>query len=62
MIRMTSMYPESRDFPRAGHSHGPVDDKGVHIVQLKVLQGCHQVGTNMLGAVVGVPQFGLEEE
>ena len=61
MVRVTPMYPESWSLARAGDCHGPVDDKGVQVAQLEVLQGCHQIGTDVLWAVVRVPQFGLKK-
>ena len=39
-----------------------MDNKGIDVVQLQILQRGFQVGLHMLGPVIGVPQLGLDEE
>ena len=43
-------------------SLGPMDHKGVHIIQLQVLEGSHEIRLHMLLAMVGIPQLGLNEK
>ena len=44
----------------AGHCLGPVDHKGVDVVQLEILQGLHDVRLDVLRPVIGVPELGLK--
>ena len=46
----------------AGHGLRPVDDEGVHVVELEVLQGRVEVGFDMLGPVITVPQLSLHSD
>ena len=39
-----------------------MDDEGVNVVQLEILQGLEDVGLDVLRAVVGVPELGLDEQ
>ena len=39
-----------------------MDDEGVDVVQLEVLQRLHDVGLHVFRPVVPVPQFSLDEE
>ena len=46
----------------AGDSLWPVDDEGINVVQLEILQGLHQVWLDMFWPVVRIPQLGLDEK
>ena len=59
MSWIASSSPQCQILPIAGHCHGPVDDKRVHVGCPQVCQGGLQVRTDMLGAVVGAPELGL---
>ena len=60
--RNTQQFRVDRPLTCARHRLRPVDNKGIDVVQLQILQRGFQVGLHMLGPVIGVPQLGLDEE
>ena len=60
--KVASISSHSWSEPRCWHSHGPVDDEGVDVIQPQVLQGGLQVNADMLGSVIGIPELCLDEQ